>query len=82
MLVKHSQLAQELILPNAKNIVMKSRSIIIFHPMNNQTYSTKNAVKQNISVYGRSALYQEEQSQGCSSEELTEATESYCESWW
>ena len=58
--------------------------------MNNQTYTTKNAVNQNISGCGRSAqswvkiiarckayaLYQEEHSQGCSSEELPEATAS------
>ena len=56
--------------------------------MNNQTYTTKNYVKQNISACGRSAqwrfqiipqckafaLYQEEQTQGCSPEELSEAT--------
>ena len=62
--------------------------------MNNQTYTTKNFEKLNISACGRSAqsrvkiiaqckafaLYQEEHSQGCSSEEMPEATESHCQS--
>ena len=44
--VKHSQLAQDSILPKVKIKFMKRRYITFFlHFMNNQTYTTKHAVK-------------------------------------
>ena len=53
--VQHSQLAQDSIWPNVINIVMKIKKFIFFHPMNNQTYTTKHSVKQNIRACGRSS---------------------------
>ena len=63
--------------------------------MNNQTYNTENSIKQNNIACGRSAqwrvkikaqynalaLYQEEYSKGCSSEELQEATKPMKTAW-
>ena len=45
MQVQHSQLAQDLIWLNVINIVMKNRKIILFHPINKQTDTTKNFIK-------------------------------------
>ena len=67
----------------------------IYHN-NNKIISIYTKHKQQISACGRSAqsmvkitaqckafaLYQKEHSQSCSSEELPEATESHCQSWW
>ena len=53
--VKHSELAQDSIWLNGKNLSKEKLVNYIFHPMINETYTTKDAVKQNISACGRSA---------------------------
>ena len=55
--VQRSQLVQDSIWLNVINIIMKKKKKKIVYPMNNQTYTTKNSVKQNISACGRRYIH-------------------------